>query len=846
MTDMTPERFGKIKALFLDACDLDPEDRVVFLEEHCGSDASLRADVEAMLAEHDPVAHATPTGDDAPTPESGPTLRRGEATDQPDMPATIGPYRVVREIGRGGMGLAYLGVRDDGQFKRRVAIKVVKRGMDSEEILARFELERQVLASLNHPNIARLYEGGLTDDGRPYFVLEYVEGLPIDRYCDVNRLDIPQRLELFRGVCAAVHYAHQNLVVHRDLKPGNIIVTGEGVPKLLDFGIAKLINPELSLLVKDPTAPALRLMTPEYASPEQVRGGMISTASDVYSLGVLLYELLTGHQPYRLRSRIQAELVRVICEIEPDRPSTALSRVEEVDRVETHDTGGTELTSHTITPDSVSRTRGDRIDRLRRQLSGDLDNIILMAMRKEPQRRYTSAEQLADDIRRHVELKPVLARPDELWYRAGKFTRRHRGALATTGLFVLALVVGLVVTSRLYRDAARARDEATLAREAEATQREAAEAYFAEAIELSEFFMRELNVEIDKRGAVEGRRRMADRALVSLQSLHDPAANDARLGAMVAGMYVSLGDIQGGDRNGNLGEHENARASYEAALEIRLALELTGQGSDDLPLRLAVNHLKLSDVLRRLEQSDASGDHRQSAVERLRSLPADRRDDPSLRRLNAVLLQAEGDALRRDDDLDGALSKYHASLALRETILDESRRDDGLAINALHRAVRDVSTALGRCGEARKRLKQYDEALPDCQRALALRNELLEQEPEARRMRRDVAVAHFNLGALLDTMGRRPESVGHYATYRASSRALAAEDSSDLRARADYALATRYLGDVHRRMGETDAGCPLLEEAVRLYEALTTDQPDHAGHQRNLGIARSLRDACVS
>src|ERR1044071_1467079 len=281
--------------------------------------------------------------------------------------SNIGPYRIIRRIGQGGMGAVYLAARDDDQFKKQVAIKLIRRGMDSDFVLRRFRNERQILASLDHPNIARLLDGGTTEDGRPYFVMEYIEGKPITEYADKHSLATVERLKLFVQVCSAIHYAHQNLVIHRDIKPSNILVTADGTPKLLDFGIAKLLNPELAAQTIEATAVAVRLMTPEYASPEQVKGEAITTSSDVYSLGVLLYELLTGHRPYRITNRTPLEVARVVCEEEPQRPSTAVGRIETYPLAD--GTGTIQLT-----PESTSRTREGNPERLRRRLAGDLDN----------------------------------------------------------------------------------------------------------------------------------------------------------------------------------------------------------------------------------------------------------------------------------------------------------------------------------------------------------------------------------------------------------------------------------------------------------------------------------------
>jgi len=366
----------------------------------------------------------------------------------------IGPYRIKRLIGQGGMSTVYLATRADDEFQKRVALKLVKRGMDTDDILRRFRNERQILASLDHPNIARLMDGGTTPDGLPYFAMEYIEGTPIDQYCDLHRLPTVRRLELFLTVCSAVHYAHQNLVVHRDIKPANILVTESGEPKLLDFGIAKVLNPELFARTVELTGVGRGLMTPEYASPEQVRGLAITTSSDVYSLGVLLYTLLTGRLPYRLTNRGLQEIERVICDTDPIRPSLTVRRTEEVP---------TEEGVKRITPDQVAAQRGEAPDRLRRRLAGDLDNIVLMALHKDPQRRYASALQFAEDIQRYFRGRPVKARADTVRYRTTKFVRRNKGVVAALLLIVGFAAMMTVQTLRVGRErdlAAAERDKA--------------------------------------------------------------------------------------------------------------------------------------------------------------------------------------------------------------------------------------------------------------------------------------------------------------------------------------------------------------------------------------------------
>ncbi|HET7452063.1 MAG TPA: serine/threonine-protein kinase, partial [Thermoanaerobaculia bacterium] len=377
---MSEERWRRIEEIFHGAADLDGAGRDALLESACAGDPELRAEVESLLS-----ADAGGQGNlEAAVAEAAEHLREDddEALRSGDR---IGPYAIVGLIGRGGMGAVYRAVRD-GEFRMDVALKLLKRGTDTDASLRRFRKERQILAALQHPNIARMLDGGATDDGLPYFAMEYVEGRPLLDYA--ASLSVRQRLELFRAVCAAVQYAHQHLIVHRDLKPGNILVTADGTPKLLDFGIAKLLDPDSTTGEMTMTVAGARLLTPDYASPEQVRGEPITIASDIYSLGVVLYELLTGERPHQIDTYTPQAIERAICRDEPKKPST-----------------------------------------WNRQLDPDLDNIVLMALRKEPQRRYGSVEQLSEDIRRYLENRPIRARKDTVTYRAGKFVRRNRVGL---------------------------------------------------------------------------------------------------------------------------------------------------------------------------------------------------------------------------------------------------------------------------------------------------------------------------------------------------------------------------------------------------------------------------------
>jgi serine/threonine protein kinase len=407
---MTPERRQRVEELFEAALAEEPATWASFLAEAAAGDANLAQEVLALLD-----SHGKAFGDR--------TLESPSEFVALPVGRRIGPYRVLSEIGHGGMGTVYRAIRDDDQYRKQVAIKLVRRGMDSDFVIQRFKAERQILANLEHPNIARLIDGGTTEEGWPYFSMEYVDGQPFDEFCNSRDLSIRQRLELFRKVCSAVQYAHQRLVIHRDLKPSNILVTEDGTPKLLDFGIAKL--------VQDQTAHGATLftgfpmMTPEYASPEQVRAESVTTATDVYSLGMVLYKLLARKRAYELRTGSPEEISRVVCQVEPERPSAVAPR------------------------------------ELARELAGDLDTIVLKAVRKEPARRYQSVQELSEDIGRYLEGLPVLARGDAASYRAAKFVGRHQAGVAATALVGLSLIGGIVATSRQARiaEANRARAE---------------------------------------------------------------------------------------------------------------------------------------------------------------------------------------------------------------------------------------------------------------------------------------------------------------------------------------------------------------------------------------------------
>jgi serine/threonine protein kinase len=423
---MTPQRFQQVRNLFEAAVDRSTADRAAFVAEACGQDLALQQEVIRLLGAHDATLTMREAGSG-----SLETFRTDSAAREGRR---LGDYQILRQLGRGGMGSVYLARRADEAFQKNVAIKILRADAANADILSRFHREREILAQLDHPNIARLLDAGETEDGLPYFVMEYVEGRSITEYADDQRLPIAERIGLFQQMCEAVEYAHQRKVVHRDLKPGNVLVTAGGCVKLLDFGIARLMEPSAAATAL--TQSGVWLMTPEYASPEQVRGEVAGRASDVYSLGVILFELLTGHRPYRLRSRIFHEVVRVVCEEPPTRPSAVIEQP-----VETTAADGKPAT---LPPETAGRLRQISLNDLKQQLRGDLDNILLKALDKQPQNRYLSVLQLRADIERHMSGESVWARSDSRLYQFGRLLSRYRMALVVAAVLVAAVTSGTV------------------------------------------------------------------------------------------------------------------------------------------------------------------------------------------------------------------------------------------------------------------------------------------------------------------------------------------------------------------------------------------------------------------
>jgi tRNA A-37 threonylcarbamoyl transferase component Bud32/tetratricopeptide (TPR) repeat protein len=538
---LSVSHWDAVKALFSAALDLPREDRASFLTLESGGDAALIAEVQSLLDSHDqPGAFL-----DTVTQEFRSQAFASSGAGRSRIGERVGAYRIVGMLGSGGMGDVFKAIRDDEQYNSEVAIKLMRADLRSQLTERRFRIERQILAGLDHRNIARLLDGGTTDGGVPYVVMELVAGQPIDAWCDARHLGVRDRVQLFLQVCAAVSYAHQHLIVHRDLKPTNILVTDDGSVKLLDFGIAKLLEAEASTDVAkaNATATTLRAMTLDYASPEQVGGAHVTTVSDVYSLGVVLYRLLTGKSPYPARSNDAARMAEILSDATPTRPS-----------------------------------------QVERKVDADLDNILLMALRKEPQRRYASVEQLASDLRNYLTGMPVSARGNSLRYRAGKFMRRRRIELAA-GVFVGCALLGALVFSMREADIAE-------------RERHVAQQHFDSVRKLANTMLFQLHDEMAlDAGSLKSREMLVKTSLEYLDALYQQGGSDPQLQEELANAYIKVASIQGSDTEANRGNFAGALDSYARAIALLTPLMASDPANQRAGWALAHAHIEQAALL---------------------------------------------------------------------------------------------------------------------------------------------------------------------------------------------------------------------------------------------------------
>ena len=806
---MRSERWGEIKRLFQAALDLDDAERSAFLQRECSSDSSLRAEVESLLASHEEV---------------GETLEHPAKMWQPNesphgdiwLGRKIGPYQPVARIGEGGMGLVYRAVRVGDHFVKQLAIKVLRDGRVEPHQLRRFKSEQQILATLDHPNIARLVDAGTTEDGHPYFVMEYVEGERIDEYCDSHRLNTALRVRLFRRVCGAVQFAHQRLVVHRDLKPANILVSSGGNPKLLDFGIAKLLDPELYFQTVDLTATSVRPMTPDYASPEQARGEAITTASDVYSLGVILYRLLTGHPPYEVSKLPPAKMVQAICEREPEKPSDVIHHTESI-------------TSHngevlTLTPESVSLPREGHPALLRRRLTGDLDNIVLKALHKDPGRRYGSAEQLADDLGRYLDGLPVQARRDTVWYRTGKYVRRNLAPLGAAALLFLSMVIGVWSTAR----------QARIAR----ASQERAEKRFQDVQRFAHDMIFDVHDAIQfLPGATSARKLIVQDALFYLDSLSQDVHDDPSFQRELAAAYQKIGDVQGLNVRSNLGDTAAALSSYAKALNILVAVVKAHPDDQQSRRDLAALYGTYSTIQLQAGDFPKAIEAAQKYLEMAQARARDASRSDQQAQLDLALAYNQiSDVQVESGNFDGGLENARQSLELFEQLqaADPSSRRYRRAVAVEHKRIAGIYEYSGK----------LDEALAENQKALPVSEALAEENPSDALARRDLSISYTSVADVLLKKGQSANALVLYRRAAVIDDSIAAQDPKDAWAMRYQIYDNQRIGDALAASGDVAGARTAYQKAVTIAEQRANPDAMNAWAQAELAISYSkLADA---
>ncbi len=777
----------RVHALFHQALELDPAARQSLLATIAEGDPALAREVRSLLSAHE---EATGFLAHPPVPDDPSAVSPGER---------LGPYRIIEEIGRGGMGVVYRAVRDDESYTKEVAIKLIYPGMRSEEILKRFRAERQILALLDHPHICKLIDGGTAPDGSPFLVMDNVVGKPLHEYCDGHRLGIDRRLAIFLSVCDAVQFAHQRLVIHRDLKPDNILVTEDGSPRLLDFGIARLVSPDAGALPTTVTAPMNRLLTPDYASPEQVRGDLVTVAGDVYSLGVILYELLSGRRPLEFATRTPEEILRVVCAQEPASPSTAMARAP--------------------TPEAATR-RGETTQRLRRRLAGDLDYIVLRALEKDPARRYGSVDQLAQDIRRHLEGLPVLARGRSTAYLVSRFVRRHRAAVVAGSLVALSLIAGLAGTTWQAGVAGRERDRATRR--------------FNEVKALAHAVVFDIHDDIvNLPGSTQARETLVKHALQYLNSLSGEATGDLALQHELAVAYAKIADVQGRPMFPNLGQTAEALENYNKALALLRRVSEAQPDSLRVSRDLIVTTQRRSDLLGVMGRRDEAMREALAARERIVSELNRHPDNTDLKGDLLLAYDRMSDMKLAAADTQGAIDDWRFAANLAEEIFREDPRDPARRRGVLI-ACTKVANLMASRGDRAGALASYG-------RAETLARESVAAFPNNTEARRDLSIVYGMIGIFLARGGEIDSGLAVYDQGMSLSEEMASEDPANMLFQADVAAGHFEIGTVLMDGRRYEAAEARFREAFDRFSVLVA--ADSANHENRLNMARCGRRA---
>lgn len=824
---MQSQNWKKVNAVLREVFELEPGERQNYLD-NLVVETEIRNEVETLLAFEERAENWSP-----PTAlELSKSLFADEESENQLIGQKIGVYEITEEIGFGGMGAVYLATRTDGKFSQRVALKLLRREMNTAAIRRRFEQERSILASLEHPNIARLLDAGTTDDKVPYIAMEYVEGLPIDDYCNQNNLKLNERLDLFREVCAAVDFAHRNLIVHRDLKPSNILVTNDGSPKLLDFGISKILSDEINN-ADSATITKLGVMTPSYASPEQIQSKSVTTATDIYSLGIILYELLSGHRPFEGKEENFKDIYQAIIETNPPLPSslvdTVFKKFKDITEAKTEIQPQQEPKSffeeNTESQNEKSSTKVNRtlltnpqaVNLNSSSIRGDLDNIILKALRKEPERRYSSAENFAEDIKRHLRGLPVSARPNTFSYRAEKFIKRNRVSVIAGGLIILAIFSGIVTTFW----------QAQVAK----AERVKAERRFNDVRSLANSFLFELSPMIEKMpGSIAARQKLVTLALKYLDSLSKEAGTDPELQRELAAAYEKVGDVQGNPNNANIGDVRNAVQSYEKALNIRQ--KLLTKNSENLTLmnELANIYIRIADLQTQIGNRDERKPLLQKSYVLLEKILAREPSNVEARKNMAINLYRQGEAVFEEAKYADSITFNERARDILEKLKNEQPDDPQILENYANTFVK-IGLGQGWNND----LVSGDKSL---QKGIKILSPLAEKYPNDNNIQFSLMFAYYILAQNTTDLGDVQKTKMEYEKALEIGQNSIKADPQNIRAKRHLAMTMNNLAGVTNSV-------ELYSDALKLMQEVRRADPKnpHIAYQTALVIFHSAEDA---
>ncbi|MBC7926130.1 MAG: serine/threonine protein kinase [Bryobacteraceae bacterium] len=783
---MTAEEWQQVKSVLGQALDQPTESRVSWLNQNC-LEIDLRNEVISLLEAHhasDFLEESAGGGGADLAAVLGPGSHVGER---------VGPWLLTQEIGQGGMGTVYRAIRADDEFRREVAIKIVSRGMDTEILLRRFRTERQILANLEHPYVARLIDGGSTSSGLPYFVMEFIRGIPLTEYCDQNRLSLTERIGLFRKVCSAVAYAHNNLIVHRDLKPANILVTDDGTPKLLDFGIARILSGP-GRESSEPTLTMLRMATPAYASPEQIRGFVAGIPSDIYSLGVILYELLTGHRPYRLSAKNSEELAQVICEREPTRASIVVGIRETLER----SNGFVSV----VDPELVCRDRATTLDVLKRKLRGDLDKIVAMALRKEAHRRYESVDQFSEDLQRHGAGIPIVARRDTLSYRTAKFIDRHR--LSVGAGFAVAIVLLFMSLFAIHK-------AAKLAHRVEEDHK------------LATSFLVEIHDNIARLpGAATARETMLRQSLKYLDGLAADSGSGPEVQRSLAMAYEKFAELQIGRNGPGIGKASEARDTHRRAQVIREAIANASPRDLKVKFELATNYVLGGYIAGRATNPEVRRSYDDRAIYIAEALVAKDPHNVQYRRVLASAYLSLGYGLISEEKWDPARKAVRKAMAVLTEVAAENPGDliTRRELAGMHYRLGMSFVQSGEPGNGVDNLKQ----------ALRYQLQVEAADPENAGIRLEIASTRHFAGMALTALGQFAEAIQHFDRAIEIRQSLVDADPRDFRTRSmlagNYSRRSVPLLETGRRRDALESAMKAVYLQEHVLSADPTGSPD--------------------